>query len=185
MNKRSLPTKPSPGKTKLGDQIRSIADRLKHETEVQIKATSRILGAAAQISENHDRLIDEVVEMVEEDLNGQANISQKQNYTVEALRKQYKTLKDAKAHFNLKANSWNALVNQLNALYLQLPVVEDKAYPNQSLDENCRKKESNDKKIENLAVFLEPDVAQMFPTSEAVNEALRFLIKIASRNILG
>lgn len=31
-------------------QIRNIADRLKQETEIQKKATSRILGAAAQIS---------------------------------------------------------------------------------------------------------------------------------------
>ncbi|MCU0552665.1 MAG: hypothetical protein MUC48_25325 [Leptolyngbya sp. Prado105] len=51
-----------------GDRIRKIADQLKQETSLQIKATSRILAAAAQISENHDRLIEEVVEMVEEDL---------------------------------------------------------------------------------------------------------------------
>jgi hypothetical protein len=51
-----------------GDRIRVIADQLKQETSLQIKATSRILGAAAQISENHDRLIDEVVELMEEDL---------------------------------------------------------------------------------------------------------------------
>jgi hypothetical protein len=54
-----------------GDRIRKIADRLKQETSVQIKATSRILAAAAQISQNHDRLIEEVVEMVEEDLEQQ------------------------------------------------------------------------------------------------------------------
>ncbi|MFN6485621.1 MULTISPECIES: hypothetical protein [unclassified Nostoc] len=29
---------------------------------------------------------------------------------------------------------------------------------------------------------LEPDVAQMFPNSEAVNEALRFLIRVTSKN---
>jgi hypothetical protein len=54
-----------------GDRIRKIADQLKQETSVQIKATSRILAAAAQISQNHDRLIEEVVEMVEEDLEQQ------------------------------------------------------------------------------------------------------------------
>jgi hypothetical protein len=55
-------------KTTVGEQIRQIADRLKQETSVQVHATAQILGAAAQISVNHDRLIDEVVEMVEEDL---------------------------------------------------------------------------------------------------------------------
>ncbi|MBD2471719.1 hypothetical protein [Nostoc sp. FACHB-145] len=178
MSKKSLPTKPSQGKTKLGDQIRSIADRLKQETEVQIKATSRILGAAAQISENHDRLINEVVEMVEEDLNGQADVYQRYRYTVEALKKQYKTLKDAKSHFNLKANSWDALVNQLNALSLQSPVAEDYLQLSQNLN---GKLGNNYTEFERLTVFLEPDVAQMFPTSEAVNEALRFLIRVASK----
>jgi len=52
----------------LGEQVRKIADQLQQDTELQIKATSRILGAAAQISENHDQLIREVVDMVEEDL---------------------------------------------------------------------------------------------------------------------
>ncbi|MDS4020799.1 MAG: hypothetical protein RKR03_09900 [Candidatus Competibacter sp.] len=33
-----------------------------------------------------------------------------------------------------------------------------------------------------LSVFLEPDVAEVFPNSESVNEALRFLIRIAKEN---
>ncbi len=33
-----------------------------------------------------------------------------------------------------------------------------------------------------LTVHLEPDVAEMFPDSEAVNEALRFLIKVIKYN---
>ncbi|MEZ2317709.1 MAG: hypothetical protein ACBR15_01710 [Microcoleus sp.] len=33
-----------------------------------------------------------------------------------------------------------------------------------------------------LTVHLEPDVAEMFPDSEAVNEALRFLIKVMKDN---
>lgn len=32
------------------------------------------------------------------------------------------------------------------------------------------------------AVRLEPDVAEMFPSAEAVNEALRFLIKVMRDN---
>lgn len=180
MGKKSLPTNSSQGKTKLGDQIRNIADRLKHESQVQIKATSRILGAAAQISENHERLLNEVVDMVEEDLNNEANMSRQQSYTVEILKQKYKTLRDAKAHFNLKANSWEALVNQLNTLSLQSSVAEDNPQLNQSLNG----KQGNDyTKVEKVAVFLEPDVSQMFPTSEAVNEALRFLIRITSKNL--
>jgi hypothetical protein len=31
-------------------------------------------------------------------------------------------------------------------------------------------------------VRLEPDVAEMFPNAEAVNEALRFLIKVMQEN---
>jgi hypothetical protein len=180
MGKKSLPSNSSQDKPKLADQIRNIADRLKHESQVQIKATSRILGAAAQISENHERLINEVIDMVEEDLNNEANMSQKQSYTVEILKQKYKTLRDAKAHFNLKANSWDALVNQLNTVSLQSSVVEDSSTLNQSLNG----KQGNDyTKVEKVAVFLEPDVAQMFPTSEAVNEALRFLIRITSKNL--
>ncbi|MEZ5584360.1 MAG: hypothetical protein R3F37_17840 [Candidatus Competibacteraceae bacterium] len=33
-----------------------------------------------------------------------------------------------------------------------------------------------------LTVRLEPDVAEAFPTAEAVNEALRFLLRVARNN---
>ncbi|MGB3262639.1 MAG: hypothetical protein WBA89_01665 [Microcoleus sp.] len=33
-------------------------------------------------------------------------------------------------------------------------------------------------------IHLEPDVAEMFPDSEAVNEALRFLIRIMKENVV-
>jgi hypothetical protein len=100
----------------LGDRIREIASQLRQEDEVQIKATSRILGAAAQLAENHDRLIDEVVEMVEEDLNQPPQSSKPQPYTVEQLKRQFSKLSDAKAHFGMKASSWTALVDKLNKL---------------------------------------------------------------------
>lgn len=112
MGKKSVPVTQS--KATLGNQIRSIADRLKQETEVQIKATSRILDAAAQISQNHERLINEVVEMVEEDLEQESQI-----YNVDILKQQFKTLREAKGHFNLKVNSWEALANKLNEPSLQ------------------------------------------------------------------
>jgi D-aminopeptidase len=89
-------------KPTLGDRIRGIANQLREKSEVQIKATSRILGAAAQIAQNHDQLIDEVVEMVEEDLDQQAQVQPSEPYTVEKLQQQFKTLKDAKAHFGVK-----------------------------------------------------------------------------------
>jgi hypothetical protein len=97
-----------------GDRIRRIADQLKQETSLQIKATSRILGAAAQISENHDRLIDEVVEIVEEDLEQQAQQQDIAVFTVEQLKQQFKTLKQAKDHFGVKASTWAMLVDKLN-----------------------------------------------------------------------
>jgi hypothetical protein len=185
MIKQSLPIKRSQGKQKLGDQVRTIADRLKQETEVQIKATARILGAAAQISENHDRLIDEVVDMVEEDLNLKQSVFPKHIYTVDILKQQYKTLRDAKAHFNLKASSWETLVNKLNAVSPQKSVGDNKPYSNQeSKDEHIRKIEDAHKNITRLTVFLEPDVAEMFPNSEAVNEVLRFFIRVTSKGLL-
>jgi len=95
----------------LGDRLRGIAQELRQETDTQIKATSRILGAAAMIAQNHDQLIGEVVEMVEEDLErGQVVVT----YNVAVLKQQFKTLKAAKDHFGIKANGWNALVAKLN-----------------------------------------------------------------------
>jgi hypothetical protein len=109
----STTTKP---KGTIGEQIRKIADRLQRETDVQITATSRILGAAAQISENHDQLIREVVGMVEEDLENQSFDPQTNTFTVNSLKQHFKSLSEAKAHFGLKASSWIALCNKLNSL---------------------------------------------------------------------
>ncbi|MEH2166579.1 MAG: hypothetical protein V7K41_07870 [Nostoc sp.] len=183
MSKKSLPTTQKKGKARLGDQIRSIADRLKQETDVQIQATSRILGAAAQIAENHDRLINEVVDMVESDLNAEKHVSKKYAYTVDILKQQFQTLRDAKAHFNIKVSSWESLVSKLNAASYQTTIIQNNPQSNQSLAEiNMINGEYNFNTIEKLTVFLEPDVAKMFPNSEAVNEALRFLIRITSKN---
>lgn len=112
MSDEPIPIISTPEKSALGDRIRSIANHLRQESEIQIKATSRILGAAAQIAQNHDQLIDEVVEMVEEDLDRQAQAAE--SYTAEKLQQQFKTLKDAKAHFDVKASSWVALAIKLN-----------------------------------------------------------------------
>jgi chromosome segregation ATPase len=118
MSNDSVPIISTSRKSTLGDRIRSVADQLRQENQVQVKATARILGAAAKIAENHDQLIDEVAEMVEEDLDQQAHNQHPEIkpalYTVEQLQKQFKTLKEAKAHFNLKANGWEALVSKLN-----------------------------------------------------------------------
>ena len=43
-------------------------------------------------------------------------------------------------------------------------------------------KEIQDYKPEKDVIILAADVAEMFPTSEAVNEALRFLLRIAREN---
>ncbi|WP_088892872.1 hypothetical protein [Leptolyngbya ohadii] len=107
-----IPTTVSRQET-LGDRIRQVADRLNQETQIQIKATSRILGAAAQIAQNHDRLIDEVVDMVEEDLAQQKDFNQN-SYTVDRLKREFKSLNEAKSHFDIKANSWANLADKLN-----------------------------------------------------------------------
>ena len=98
-----------------GDRIRGIADQLKQETHIQIKATSRILGAAAQISENHDRLIDEVSDMVQEDLDQASALVSMEPITTEQLKQQFKTLVQAKTYFDVKASSWVALAEKVNA----------------------------------------------------------------------
>jgi len=103
----------------LGEQVRRIADQLQEESNLQIKVTSRILGAAAQIAENHDRLIYEVVDMVEEDLDQKKHVQPINTYTIEALKQQFKTLSQAKSHFGLKVSSWAALVSKLNNLFAQ------------------------------------------------------------------
>lgn len=114
INDNSDSIAPAFQKMTLGDRIRGVADQLRQETDIQIKATSRILSSAAQIAQNHDRLIDEVVEMVEEDLNQQSQVADCPLYSADQLKQEYRTLKAAKAHFNLKASSWDALAAKLN-----------------------------------------------------------------------
>lgn len=98
----------------IGEQVRQIADRLKQETSIQVKATSRILGAAAKINSNYEKLIDEVVEMVEEDLEKYSQAQPSTIYTVDVLRRQFKTLSRAKSYFGISAKSWIALADGLN-----------------------------------------------------------------------
>lgn len=43
---------------------------------------------------------------------------------------------------------------------------------------------SGRKSFGGATVRLEPDVAEIFPSAESVNEALRFLIKVAQKNQL-
>lgn len=105
---------PMPMTSALGDRIRTLTSQLRQERDVQIKATARILGAAAQIAVNHDRLIDQVVEMVEADLEQQSQLPASERYTVASLKQQFQTLKAAKTHFNLKTSSWDNLVAKLN-----------------------------------------------------------------------
>ncbi len=112
-----------PQQTSVGKTIRKIADQLKQESNLQIKVTSQILGAAAQISENHDRLIDEVVDMVEEDLDHRAQTYKADKFTVDVLKQQFKTFGEAKSHFELKANSWATLSDKLNSLSDQSSIV--------------------------------------------------------------
>ncbi|MBE9036642.1 hypothetical protein [aff. Roholtiella sp. LEGE 12411] len=179
MSQKSVSTIGTQSKAQLGEQIRNIADRLKQETEVQIKATSRILGAAAQISENHDRLINEVVDMVEEDLNKETQAYQKDIHTIDILKQQFKTLRDAKDHFKLKATSWESLAKKLNDSSSKKFIPETKPQSYQNIIE---KFEHNGKNSEGLTVLLEADVAEMFPNAQAVNEALRFLIRVTKKN---
>lgn len=69
-----LPPEPAPKRKGLVARLKDDIATLKTETEVQKKATARILGAAAQMSQNQEKLIDEVVDMVEDDLKKQKRI---------------------------------------------------------------------------------------------------------------
>jgi MoxR-like ATPase len=99
-----------PAASGLGDRIRNLTQKLRQEDEIQVKATVKILGAAAQMAQNYDRLVDEVVKVVEADLQHQPPIT----YTEKQLRQQFTNLKAAKSHFNIKASSWSVLVEKLN-----------------------------------------------------------------------
>ena len=125
MSQESLSVLTMQQKETFGEQVRRIADQLRQETDLQIKATSRILGSAAQISENHDRLIYEVVNMVEEDLDKRGQIPQNEIYTVVMLKKQFSTLKEAKSRLGLKASSWSALAVKINYFSEQNSMITD------------------------------------------------------------
>jgi hypothetical protein len=63
------------------------------------------------------------------------------------------------------------------------PEMEDELraeYDLQSL--RVRRLGSNRKSFGGITVRLEPDVAEMFPDADAVNEALRFLIRVTRDN---
>ncbi|NWF59499.1 MAG: hypothetical protein HXY43_09385 [Fischerella sp.] len=62
-------------------------------------------------------------------------------------------------------------------------IPEQKPQSDQGLTNNSVRKVEHDRNdIEGLTVRLEPDVAEMFPNSQAVNEALRFLIRVTNKN---
>lgn len=71
-------------------------------------------------------------------------------YTVQNLKSQYKTFKEAKAAFNLKARSWVTLVEKLNApSYEQLKeLVDNLRKENRELRENITKLEQSVSKTE-------------------------------------
>jgi hypothetical protein len=65
--------------------------------------------------------------MVEEDIDRQTQVHQKKTYTVDLLKQQFKTLREAKAHFRLKASSWAELVKKLNSLSAPNPLPVDRS----------------------------------------------------------
>lgn len=55
-------------KKKAGDSIRAIAAQPRQECEIQIKATARLLSAASRLAIMNDRVISEVSETLQADL---------------------------------------------------------------------------------------------------------------------
>jgi hypothetical protein len=63
--------------------------------------------------------------------------------------------------------------------------MEDELRPEYDLRSlRVRRVGSGRKSFGGVNIRLEPDVAEMFPDSEAVNEALRFLIRITKENVV-
>jgi hypothetical protein len=63
--------------------------------------------------------------------------------------------------------------------------IEDELRPEYDLRSlRVRKVGPRRKSFGGVNIRLEPDVAEMFPDSEAVNEALRFLIRIMKQNVV-
>ncbi len=138
----------------LGDRLRSIAAELRQETDTQIKATSRILGAAAQMAQNHDQLIGEVVEMVEEDLERREQSEALTTYTVSDLKQEFKTLKAAKAHFGIKANSWDLLAKKLNGSS-GIPASSKTGIPNNTHSDVLKRLDGIERDIKSLQMNME------------------------------
>jgi hypothetical protein len=107
-------------KSGLGDRIRNLTQQLREADQVQTEATVRILKAAAVMSQNYDRLVDEVVEVVEHDL---AQPIAATVHTEQSLKQQFASLKEAKSYFNIPARSWSALVEKLNERSTAVPIV--------------------------------------------------------------
>ncbi|PZO44402.1 MAG: hypothetical protein DCF21_13395 [Leptolyngbya sp.] len=138
----------------LGDRLRGIAEELRQETDTQIKATSRILGAAAQMAQNHDQLIGDVVEMVEEDLDRRDQGESLTTYTVPDLKQEFKTLKAAKAHFGVKANSWDSLATKLNEAN-RIPISSETWIPNNTHSQVLERLDAIELKIISLQGSME------------------------------
>ena len=124
---------------KLGDRLRDVARQLRQEEQVQIQATSRILGAAAQLAQNNDRLVEEVVEMVTEDL---SQAPPPERYTAANLEQQFDSFKAAKEHFGLKAGGWKNLAEKLNALPPE-PTETSAPLPAQPIQQNSPQPSTN------------------------------------------
>ncbi len=66
----------------------------------------------SDLSPSHEILED--VDLINEDLKQPSQSPEAFVYTVDFLKQEYKKLNQAKAHFDLKANSWATLANKLN-----------------------------------------------------------------------
>lgn len=166
MNQESQPIASIKARTEtLGDKVRKIADQIKEESDLQVKVTSRILGAAAQIAENHDQLIVEVTDMVEEDLDQKNSIDSIKVYDVDNLKQEFRTLKEAKSHFGLKANSWASLADKINNDSTQNP-----EFANKSIVSTSERFDSLENKIEHLSSDVGQILILMQKLIAAINE---------------
>lgn len=111
---------------RFSDKVRQVADELKVEDELQKRITARILGAAAQISNNHEHLIDEVAEVSRDDIDRIEALQSSPVHSVRQLKLKFKTLSQAKAHFGVTARSWKSLVEKLNSEVSELMPEGDK-----------------------------------------------------------
>jgi hypothetical protein len=92
--------------------------------------------------------------MVEEDLDRREQSEILAPYDVSDLKKEFKTLKAAKAHFGIKANSWEVLATKLNETN-RISVHSETGIPNPTQNEVLKRLSAIEQDMKSLQGSME------------------------------